>query len=132
MPSKNAKVIQQSPLEEVSTLGEAPVNSERGDVMPQFSAGGFRGLSAASRKYESQRPADVPPGGFDEAKAAYIADDLQKLIGQIRRLGEYGPAYEIMSIDDKNIVTIEVIESDERVVFPLAEILEDPMAETIP
>ena len=49
-----------------------------------------------------------------------------------RRLGEYGPAYEIMSVDDTGNVVIEVIESGEQVKFPVAEVLADPMAETIP
>ena len=69
--------------------------------------------------------------GFEEDKADYVADP-RSLIGQIRRLGSAGPAYEIMEIDGDGNVVIEVIESDERVTFPLAEILEDPMAETIP
>ncbi|TMJ76778.1 MAG: hypothetical protein E6G91_03735 [Alphaproteobacteria bacterium] len=40
--------------------------------------------------------------------------------------------YEIMSVDDASNVVIEVIYSGERVTCPLAEVLEDPMAETIP
>ena len=70
--------------------------------------------------------------GFKEDKATYLADDPRSLIGQIRRLGDFGPAYEIMEIDTDGNVVIEVIESDERVTFPLAEILEDPLAVTIP
>jgi len=37
-----------------------------------------------------------------------------------------------MSVDDAGNVVIEVIESGEQVKFPIAEVLEDPMAETIP
>ena len=70
--------------------------------------------------------------GFEETQPAYVSDDPRKLIGQIRRLGSAGPAYEIMSVDDAGNVVIEVIESGERVTFPVAEVLEDPMAETIP
>ena len=70
--------------------------------------------------------------GFEETQSTYAADDPRALIGQIRRLGEAGPAYEIMSIDDKGNVVVEIIESDERVTMPIAEVLEDPMAETIP
>ncbi len=70
--------------------------------------------------------------GFEETQPTYIADDPRKLIGQIRRLGSAGPAYEIMSVDDAGNVVIEVIESGEQVKFPIAEVLEDPMAETIP
>jgi hypothetical protein len=70
--------------------------------------------------------------GFEETKSAYVSEDPRRLIGQIRRLGEYGPAYEIMSVDNAGTVVIEVIESGEQVKFPIAEVLEDPMAETIP
>ena len=70
--------------------------------------------------------------GFEETQTAYAAEDPRRLVGQVRRLGEAGPAYEIMNVDANGDVLIEVIVSGERVVFPLAEILEDPMAETIP
>jgi hypothetical protein len=62
--------------------------------------------------------------GFKDDQAAYAVDDRRSLIGQIRRLGDAGPAYEV--------VLIEVIESGERVSFPIASVLEDPLAETIP
>ena len=55
----------------------------------------------------------------------------QDLVGQIRRIGYYGPAYEIMSIDGDK-VNIEVIESEEKVALPISEVVRDPMAETIP
>ena len=70
--------------------------------------------------------------GFEETQPAYVSDDPRELIGQIRRLGPAGPAYEIMSADDAGNVVIEVIYSGERVTCSLAEVLEDPMAETIP
>jgi hypothetical protein len=76
--------------------------------------------------------ATMQPHGMEEEKAVYLPEDPRLLIGQIRRLGSAGPAYEIMKIDDDQNVMIEVIESGEQVVFPLSEILEDPMAETIP
>lgn len=74
----------------------------------------------------------MQPRGFDEKQAAYSADDPRGLIGQIRRLGEAGPAYEVMSLEGDDMVVVEIIESDERVVMPIAEVIEDPMAETIP
>ena len=70
--------------------------------------------------------------GFEETQATYAADDPRALVGQIRRLGSAGPAYEIMKVDSSGDVHIEIIVSGEEVVFPLAEVLEDPMAETIP
>ena len=70
--------------------------------------------------------------GFGEVRATYTVDDPRKLIGQIRNLGDAGPAYEIMDIDDEGNVVVEIIYSDERLTFPFAEILQDPFALTIP
>jgi hypothetical protein len=74
----------------------------------------------------------VQDPGFEGTQPTYTADDPRKLIGQILRLGSAGPAYEIMSVDDAGNVVIEVIESGEQVKSPLAEVLDDPMAETFP
>ena len=70
--------------------------------------------------------------GFEETQASYEAKDPRKLIGQFRRFGEAGPAYEIMAVDDKGQIHVEVVYSDEKVVCSLDEVLEDPIAETIP
>ena len=71
--------------------------------------------------------------GFEETQAKYaFADDPRKLIGQIRNLGDAGPAYEIMDVDSDGNVTIEIIYSDERLVYPLDVVLQDPIALTIP
>ena len=70
--------------------------------------------------------------GFQETQTAYAAEDPRTLIGQIRRLGEAGPAYEIMSLDDQGNAVVEIIETDEQVIMPITEVLDDPMAETIP
>ena len=75
------------------------------------------------------RPAGA---GFEETQTAYASEDPRKLIGQFRRLGPAGPAYEIMDVDGNGIVTVEIVYSDEQLTYPLAEILEDPIAETIP
>lgn len=74
----------------------------------------------------------MQPSGFEESPSAYVSDDPRRLLGQIRRLGSAGPAYEIVSIDEESNVHIEVIHSGEKVIFPLHEVLDDPMAETIP
>lgn len=70
--------------------------------------------------------------GFEETQAAYASDDPRRLIGQFRRFGPDGPAYEIMAIDDQGRVHVEVVYSDEEVICRVAEVLEDPIAETIP
>ena len=71
-------------------------------------------------------------GWFEEEKATYLPDDPRRLIGQVRRLGPDGPAYEIMGIAENGDVLVEVIFSDEKVRCKLADVLEDPIAETIP
>ncbi len=70
--------------------------------------------------------------GFQEQQAPYAADDPRTLIGQFRRFGPDGPAYEVMVIDDEGRVHVEVVYSDEKVICSVAEVLEDPIAETIP
>ena len=72
------------------------------------------------------------PGFREEKQTKYASEDQSKLIGQFRRLGPAGPAYEIMEVDGSGNVTVEIVYSDERLVYPLSEILEDPIAETIP
>jgi hypothetical protein len=69
--------------------------------------------------------------GFEEAQAVYLSDP-RKLIGQVRRLGEAGPAYEVIRIEGRDKVVIEVVYSGEVVTCKLTDVLEDPMAETIP
>jgi hypothetical protein len=70
--------------------------------------------------------------GFEEAQATFASEDPRRLIGQIRRFGPDGPAYEIMAIDDAGRIHVGVVCSDEKVICTLAEVLEDPIAETIP
>jgi len=70
--------------------------------------------------------------GFEETQSAYLSDDPRRLIGQIRRFGPAGPAYEVISLDEAGRVAIEVIYSGERATCTVTEVLEDPMAETIP
>jgi hypothetical protein len=69
--------------------------------------------------------------GFEETPAAYQADP-RKLIGQVRRLGEAGPAYEVIAAAGPDKVVIEIVYSGEVVTCKLKDVLEDPMAETIP
>jgi hypothetical protein len=69
--------------------------------------------------------------GFEEANAAYLSDP-RRLIGQVRRFGDAGPAYEIIALEEPARVVTEVIYSGERVICEIEEVLADPMAETIP
>ena len=70
--------------------------------------------------------------GFEEKQTTYASGDPSQLVGQFRRFGPDGPAYQIMAVDNSGLVHVEVVYSDEKVVCPLAEVLEDPIAETIP
>jgi hypothetical protein len=69
--------------------------------------------------------------GFEDAQAAYLADP-RKLIGQVRRFGDAGPAYEVLALDENGRLVTEVIDTGERVICEVKEVLDDPKAETIP
>lgn len=70
--------------------------------------------------------------GFEESQAAYVGDSSASLVGQFRRFGEEGPAYEVLRIVGKDQALISVVCSEEELAYPIAEILADPIAETIP
>lgn len=58
-------------------------------------------------------------------------DDLQQLVGSIRRLGPEGPPYEVVGPatnqkGEVREVRIRVIESDEQLDYPIAAVLADP------
>jgi len=69
--------------------------------------------------------------GLEEAHAVYLADP-RKLIGQVRRFSDAGPAYEIIAVDENGRLVTEVVYSGERVICEVKEVLDDPLAETIP
>jgi hypothetical protein len=69
--------------------------------------------------------------GFEDVQAAYLADP-RKLIGQVRRFGDAGPAYEVLALNEDGELVTEVVYSGEIVICTVKEVLDDPMAETIP
>jgi hypothetical protein len=69
--------------------------------------------------------------GLGEVQAVYLADP-RKLIGQVRRFSDSGPAYEVIAVDENGRLVTEVIYSGEKVICEVKEVLDDPMAETIP
>jgi hypothetical protein len=74
-----------------------------------------------------------PLPGFAEAKqSAYVIGPTQTLIGQFRRLGSAGPAYEVMSVSEDGQVVIEIVHSNERLTEALPDVLADPVADTLP
>ena len=70
--------------------------------------------------------------GFEDTRSAYASDDPQGLVGQFRRFCEDGPAYGIVRIVSKDEAWISVVYSDEELAYPIFEIVQDPVAETIP
>lgn len=74
----------------------------------------------------------MQPRGFEEAQSPYVATDTNALVGQFRRFGEEGPAYEVRRIIGTSEALISVVYSEEELAYPIAAILADPIAETIP
>ncbi len=71
-------------------------------------------------------------GGMRESETAYAFDDPRKLVGQFRRFGEDGPAYEIVRITNEREAFIRVVYSGEELDYRISEIMTHPIAETIP
>ena len=78
-----------------------------------------------------QRKKRAKSAGFQEDAPRYSASDAD-LVGQIKRFGDDGPAYEVIELLPRGEVLIEVVYSEERLALPLAEVLADPIAETVP
>lgn len=69
--------------------------------------------------------------GFEEAQSDYRMGPSSSFVGDVRRFGPHGPAYEVLAATDRD-VDIVVIESGERLRYPLIDMLADPIAETVP
>jgi hypothetical protein len=69
--------------------------------------------------------------GFQEAPSQFVGAQDASFVGQVRRFGAHGPAYEVIAASARE-VDIVVIESGERLPYALAEFLMDPVAETVP
>ena len=70
--------------------------------------------------------------GFEEANSAFVSGDASSLVGQVRRFGSAGPAYEVIGVAGPGEVRVEVVYSGERLDYAVVEVLADPIAETIP
>ena len=66
--------------------------------------------------------------GFSDTDAVFG----RALVGDVRRFGPIGPAYEVLAVKPSGDVEILVIETGERLDYDLADYLADPVAETIP
>ena len=71
-------------------------------------------------------------GGFREAQAKYGFAEQRAFIGDVRRFGPFGPAYEVVDVKANGDVRIVVVETGERLDYAQAEYLADPVAETVP
>lgn len=74
----------------------------------------------------------MQPAGFEEAHAAYAAPASRAFVGQVRRFGPHGPAYEVLGVNSAEAVAIYVVETGERLDYAMASLLADPIAETVP
>ncbi len=70
--------------------------------------------------------------GFEEAQTSFLNLDAAGYAGQVRRFGPHGPAYEVVAVQRTGDLEIEVAQSGERVIYPLADFLADPLAITVP
>jgi hypothetical protein len=70
--------------------------------------------------------------GFEEAQSAFLPFDTAGYAGQVRRFGPHGPAYEVIAVQRTGDLEIEVVQSGERVIYPLGDFLADPVAITVP
>ena len=71
-------------------------------------------------------------GGFQEARSEFQGQDASSFIGQVRRFGAHGPAYEVLDVRRNGDVAIGVVESGETLDYALDAFLADPVAETVP
>jgi hypothetical protein len=70
--------------------------------------------------------------GFEEAQSAFQAFGAGPRVGDVRRFGAKGPAYEVLEVKPAGDVLIEVIESGERLVYGRQDFAQDPVAVTVP
>jgi hypothetical protein len=54
--------------------------------------------------------------------------EAKALVGQHRKIGRYGSRYEVMEILNKTDARIRVETSDDDYVYPISEVLNDPVA----
>jgi hypothetical protein len=70
--------------------------------------------------------------GFEEAQAAFFEDSAAGFVGEVRRFGPDGPAYEVVDRSGPGEVRIVVVQSGEQLDYPIADLLADPVADTVP
>ncbi len=71
------------------------------------------------------RTLDSTRGQDDDQIFAY-------LIGTFRRIGPYGPSYEVVAIIDEDTARIALLETGEEVQYSVQDILGDPDPDDVP
>jgi len=57
-----------------------------------------------------------------------IAISAKELVGTLRSFGEDGPVYQVLRSVDERTLNVVVVETGETLDYPLAQALEDPIA----
>ena len=65
--------------------------------------------------------------GVAEEAAEFRRDDVFAGLGRFRRFSEFGPVYEVLSVEGETAF-VELVETGEKVGVPLAGVLADPLA----
>jgi Family of unknown function (DUF5397) len=71
-------------------------------------------------------------GGLQETQTGYVHAGSTAFVGQVRRFGAFGPAYEVVDIRPSGDLVVHVFNNGERLDYSVAEFLADPIAETVP
>ena len=53
---------------------------------------------------------------------------MDDLVGTFHTFGPHGVAYEVVAVEDAEHVRIRVVETDETIRYPAAEVRQDPKA----
>ena len=64
--------------------------------------------------------------GFEEAQERYAPPTHESLVGSYRRIGHFGPAYEVVRVLNAREALITLLETGEQVEYPIVGILTDP------
>ena len=70
--------------------------------------------------------------GFHEAQSSYETRNARTYVGEVRRFGAMGPAYDVVDTTAGGDLMITVVESGECLDYAIADFLADPVAVTVP
>ena len=70
--------------------------------------------------------------GFQDAQAGFQYRVAKAYVGEVRRFGPMGPAYEVVDTTATGDLMITVVESGEQLDYALTDFLADPVAITVP